>query len=163
MSKPPETAPTISNVGLGVLFMEKYCKETEYFTSEEALRVFLQKITDKELETPPENISWSNLWGAVLTNCVRAGYCKKAGRTIPTSRVSHATTTSLWMSRIFVGERTLVDSGQHLVEALRQKWVMRKVSDLRQLLMMAYEGGFDQGVLAERKEAKGRKKLDADL
>lgn len=142
-----------SPVGMGVQFMYEYCKSHEYFTSEEALREFMT------LDWPAER-PWRDLWGAVFTNCVRAGYIKKAGRAIPTSRVSHAVTTSLWMSQIYSGPRTITDSGLETVKALRKQWVLKKVTSMEQLLLRAYEVGFENGAAAiiarnaKKKEAK---------
>ena len=132
------TAPDA--VQLAVEFVRQFSLEAEFFTSSEVCDAYKAA----GLPDPEGGKGWRDKWGGVMTRSAKANYIAKAGKAAPGS-ATHMTSTVLWQSRLFKGERTVVETGKDQLEALRKGWVLNEFKDLRALLWKAYEIGFDQG------------------
>lgn len=128
-------------------FVKQWCTDHEYFLSEEMLTAYKKA----GLPTPEGDKGWRDKWGGVITRSQRAGFIKKVGKAAPASRATHMSSTALWMSMLYQGERTVIETGASRIDELRMLWVDKKITNLRQLLWEAYEFGYDQGASKKAK------------
>lgn len=131
------------------VFVRRYALEHEFFNSEAVLDAYKKA----GLPIPPDK-GWRDKWGGVMIRAAKSGYIVKAGKSAPSSGSTHMSSTVLWQSRIFEGERTMVETGKDYLEQLRTAWVLRSVTDLRELLWKAYEFGYSQGAADKAKLPK---------
>jgi hypothetical protein len=129
-------------------FVRQYATQHEFFVSDEVCQAYRAA----GLPDPPGDKGWRDKWGGVMTRAAKAGYIKKGGKAVPGTGATHMASTALWLSHLYKGERTMVETGADRIEELRKLWVTRKATDLRALLWQAYEFGYDQG-------AQGKEKL----
>lgn len=128
-------------------FVHDYSVNHEYFGSEEVLDAY------KQAGLPvPADKGWRDRWGSVMTYAAKKGWVKKAGKHVPSSGATHMTSTALWMSNLFKGERTMQMADTNVLQDLRRQWMTREITDISKLIEKAYEFGFDQG-------AQGRSKI----
>lgn len=137
----------VSPVGEAVAFVGEYAKTHAFFTSDEVC----QEYKAAGLPAPDDPKGWRDKWAVVMRYAVQAGFIKKAGKAIPTNRVSHMNSTVLWQSCSFVPKKgeayPMMETGAEAIERLRKAWVTKThKGDLRALLWKAYEIGFDQAV-----------------
>lgn len=131
-------------------FVKEYATTHEFFASAEVCDAYKAA----GLPEPDGGKGWRDKWGVVMTRSATAGYVKKAGKAAPPGGSTHMASTVLWMSNLYKGDRTVIETGSDRIEELRKMWVGRKVTDLRTLLWYAYEFGFDQGVSGKQKLKK---------
>lgn len=138
---------SISPEGEALAFIRQYSVDNETFTADQVCDAYKASGGPE----PAGGKGWRDKWGVLMKTAERSEWIKNAGKTTPTSRSTHATTTILWMSRLFKGERTLQDSGLEYCKSLRMRWVAREESDLLKLLMKAHDHGYEAGLVEERK------------
>lgn len=136
--------------GEALIFLRQYAVEHEYFTADQACDAYKASGGPE----PTGGKGWRDKWGVLMKRAEQSGWLKKAGKTPPTSAASHATTTVLWMSNLYKGERTLLSTSLEYCKYLRSRWVMRAEKDLLALLMKAHDHGYEQGIQDERDRAK---------
>jgi len=139
--------PTKQAKEAAVGFVRAYATTHEFFGSEEVCDAFKKRGGPD----PDTGKGWRDLWGPVMRQAAQEGVITKAGKTVPRSGSTHMASTVLWRSNLYKGHASLTVTGQNYIEELRKAWVLRRVTDIRQLLWKAYEYGFDQGVAGKQK------------
>jgi hypothetical protein len=133
-----------SYIDKGVEYVKRHAQVYEYFSAEEVCDSY--KMAG--LPVPPDK-GWRDRWGTVMSTAARKGYIKKAGKVVPKSGATHMTSTALWLSNLYKGERTLVMADVDFLKQLKAQWMTREITDIAKLIEKAYDFGFDQGVKAK--------------
>lgn len=121
-------------------FTRKFAEEAEFFTGGDVLAAF------RASGLPGSELDWRNKWGAVINTGAKKLWFVRAGRAVPTSKQSHTGSLTLWKSRLFSGEQSLV-AGNSDIEAraeLRKKLLCREIT-VDEALWQAFSLGFLRG------------------
>jgi len=152
---PDLTLSVASPIGEAMAFVRDYGKTHEYFVSDEVCQAY----KDAGLPEPAGGKGWRDKWGGVMMRCVNAGFIRAVGRTVSATRTTHRPFVPLYMSMTFQGERTLMETGHTKIEALRKKWVLRQVKDIRELLWEMYDFAYEQAVSAKTAKVETQKRV----
>jgi hypothetical protein len=143
VKKEPEPA-----VLRAVEFIGEYAREHERFGSEEVCNAYKAA----GLPEPEGGKGWRDKWGGVMTRAMHRGFIKKGGMFVPTSGATHMTATREWVSNLYKGERTVIETGSDELERLYVAWTQRKFNGtLRDLLLKAYDHGFNQALAGKER------------